>query len=268
LVEGFTGFQALTFERNGPILIATLNRPQALNAVDELMHNELERFLATADDDAESLVIVLTGAGRGFCAGADISMMQRGGQGMLLRRVGQVFAPGSHLVSAFLQLEKPIIAMVNGAAVGLGATLALLCDAVFMADSAEIGDRHVNVGLVAGDGGTILWSLLAGPMKAKEALFTGRLIRATEAEKLGLITKVLPDAELKAETIAFAQRLAGMPPYALRATKAAANRIVTLMIRDQLDLALAWERLSMGSEENRQAVARFLNRDQKEPAQP
>jgi enoyl-CoA hydratase/carnithine racemase len=252
------GLERLRVEREGDVMIATLNRPDVLNAVDHQMHVELTELLERVDEDDSTSVIVLTGAGRAFCSGGDVSRMSSGGGSALKRRKDAVRTPGSHLIAAFLALEKPIVAMVNGPAVGLGATIALICDAVFMASSARIGDTHVRVGLVAGDGGSVLWPLLIGPMRAKEVLMTGRLLAAEEAERIGLVTRMVPDAELKERTLEFARLLADQPPFSLRATKSAINRAVSLLARDSLDLALAWERISASSDEHREAVARWM----------
>jgi enoyl-CoA hydratase len=123
----------------------------------------------------------------------------------------------------------------------------------------------VNVGLVAGDGGTALWTLLAGPMRAKEALLTGRPLPAREAYDAGLITAVVPAEDLVARALAFAAQLAELPPYAVRATKAGVNRVVSLVMRDQLDLTLAWERLSMASDDHHRAVKAFLETREASP---
>jgi enoyl-CoA hydratase len=249
----------MLLEEEGEILVATFNRPDVLNAVDARMHAELTTLLIEADRTESIKVIVLTGAGRAFCSGGDVTGMASG-TSLLNQRQDSVRNPGSHLIEAFLDLEKPIVAMVNGPAVGLGATIALMCDAVFMASDARIGDTHVQVGLVAGDGGTVVWPLLIGTMRAKEALLTGRLLGAEEADRIGLVTRSVAPTELRDQTMEFARLLAAQPPFALRATKMALNRAVSALARDSLDLSLAWERLSAASEEHRQAVENWRHR--------
>ena len=132
-------------------------------------------------------------------------------------------------MGAFMAVETPIIAMVNGPAAGLGATIALYCDIVLMADEAMIGDRHVNVGLVAGDGGAVMWPLLVGPLRAKEMLMTGRMLTGTEAASMGLVNRSVPLERLRDVTMALANEIAAQPPYAARATKASVNRYVSWM---------------------------------------
>jgi enoyl-CoA hydratase len=182
--------------------------------------------------------------------------------GPLEERRDTVHSHGWHLVYGLLAVEKPLVAMVNGPAVGLGATIALLCDAVIISEDARIGDRHVNVGLVAGDGGAVIWPLIIGVMKAKELLMTGDLINGAEAARLGLVTRAVPATDLRQETMTYAKKLAALPPYAVRATKQAVNRYVRWMANELLDTSLAWEHLSMAMEDHREAVAAFVEKRQ------
>jgi enoyl-CoA hydratase len=239
------------YESDG-IAVVTLNRPDRLNAVSPEMHHELQQLFAEVDGDADTNVVVLTGAGRGFCSGGDMKTMAR--RHTDVKEPLRVYSRGRHLISAMLSVEKPIIAMVNGPAAGLGATIALFCDVVFMSDEATIGDRHVNVGLVAGDGGAVVWPLLVGPLKAKEFLMTGRMLSGNDAVKHGLANRSIPSDELEVETLAFAREVAAQPPYALRATKASINRYVTAVNGQVLDASLAWERISMRTEDHLEAL--------------
>jgi enoyl-CoA hydratase len=230
----------------------TLNRPEKLNAIDIETHLLLKDVLLKADDDPENRVVVITGAGRGFCSGGDTGRMGGGSFGKANRRA--VMSPGRHLVDTIINMEKPTIAAVNGPAVGLGATIALLCDIVVMADEARIGDRHVNVGLVAGDGGAVIWPLLIGPAKAKEFMITGRLIHGPEAERIGLIARSVPQAELMSTVHELADEIAGLPPYAVQATKASVNKILEAVSGLVLDTSLAYEHLSMKTEDHQEAL--------------
>jgi enoyl-CoA hydratase len=157
-----------------------------------------------------------------------------------------------------------VIAQVNGVAVGLGATIALLSDIVLMADDAKIGDRHVNVGLVAGDGGAVIWPLLVGPAQAKLYLMTGRMIPAAEAERIGLIAKAVPVETLAAEVEKLVQELAALPPYAVQATKSAVNRAVAANAGTVLDVALAYEHLAMHTADHQEALAAWAEKRQGE----
>jgi enoyl-CoA hydratase len=251
-------FERIEFERRGAALVMRLNRPEKLNAVDGLMHRELAEAFRSADADADSQVIVLTGAGRAFCAGGDVDLMDSESGADVPKRDVQVHDPGRTLIDAVLWVEKPIIAMINGAAVGLGATLALLSDVPVASDKARIGDRHVNVGLVAGDGGAAIWPLLIGINRAKELLMTGRLLSGQEALDLGLVNHVVASEMLEDFVFGLAEELAALPPYAVRATKAAVNRQLRRAVEDVLDVSIAFERLSLQREDHREAARAFL----------
>jgi enoyl-CoA hydratase len=152
-------------------------------------------------------------------------------------------------------VEIPIVAAVNGHAMGLGASIALLCDMIFMADTATIGDPHVKVGIVAGDGGVAIWPLAVGPARAKQYLLTGDPLTATEAERIGLINKVVPADQLAAEAMAFAQRLAAGAPLAVRYTKLAVNKLVKDAFNIAFDTSTALELLTFHSDDHREALA-------------
>ncbi|MCR2764332.1 enoyl-CoA hydratase/isomerase family protein [Microbacterium sp. zg.B48] len=242
----------LTLE--GDVHTITLNRPERLNAIDPATHDLLERTLREADASAQSRVIVITGAGRGFCAGGDVKGMAGKtsfGESARMR----VLSPGRHLVDTLLRMEKPVIAKVNGAAAGLGATIALLSDIVIMSETAKIGDRHVNVGLVAGDGSGVIWPLLIGPSRAKLFLMTGRMIEARDAERMGLIWRAVHPDTLDDEVRSLAEELAALPPYAVQATKSMVNRSLQAMSGVILDTGLAYEHLSMHTADHQEALA-------------
>ncbi|MDI2098700.1 enoyl-CoA hydratase/isomerase family protein [Ruicaihuangia caeni] len=239
------------YEGDG-IAVVTLNRPDRLNAVSPEMHHELQELFDAIDADIDTNVVVLTGAGRGFCSGGDTKTMA--GRHAKKDEPLRVYSRGRHLISGMLSVEKPLIAMVNGPAAGLGATIALFCDVVFMSDAATIGDRHVNVGLVAGDGGAVAWPLLVGPLRAKELLMTGRMLSAAEAVELGLVNRQIAADALESETLSLAREIAAQPPYAVRATKAAINRYVSAVNSQVLDASLAWERISMRTEDHQEAL--------------
>jgi enoyl-CoA hydratase len=249
-------FQTVLLDRVERVLRVTLNRPDKLNAVDPTLHDELPAALAWANRDPGSEVVVLTGAGRAFCAGGDIDAMLELHDGTAFW-TGTVHHPGRHLIDQILWVEKPIVAMVNGPAAGLGATIALLCDVVMMAESAMISDRHVNIGLVAGDGGAAIWPLLVGINKAKEHLMTGAKLTGTQAAADGLVNHCVPDDQLEAATLALANTLAGQPRYALRSTKASINRQLRAQVETVLDVSLALEALSATTEDHKALTAAF-----------
>src|SRR5579859_5955716 len=217
----FSRYSAITLRRDGKVLHATMNRPEALNAVDETMESELACLFGDAAQDAESNVLVLTGAGRAFSAGGDVEQMQR------LIDNPRLFTDGisraKHLIHSILDCPKPVIAKVNGPAMGLGATMALFCDVIFAANHAKIADPHVKVGFVAGDGGAVIWPQLIGYAKAKEYLLTGDLVTAEEAARLGLINRAVQADELDTVVDQMARRLANGAARAIQWTKASIN---------------------------------------------
>ena len=242
----------LTHDAEGVSTI-TLNRPERLNASNAAMTTELIAALAAADLEESTGVIVLTGAGRAFCAGGDTSSMGSGtGSGW-----DRVHHRDWHLAHAILSTEKPIIAMVNGAAIGLGATMALFCDLVYIAEDAKFGDTHVNLGLVAGDGAAVALPLLVGPQRTKELLLTGRIISGSEAAAMGVVNQAVPLADLKETTWDVARTIAAQPPYAVRATKMVVNRYVRWMWHEIMEYSLAVEQISVGLPEHKEAVERF-----------
>lgn len=240
----------VTLHRDGNVSVVAFNRPDILNAIDARCTAALIARLHEADADPDTGAIVLTGSGRAFSAGGDI------------RNMGQPPAvePVNHrdwdLTYQMLAIEKPLIAMVNGPAIGLGLTIALLCDCVYAASDAKLGDTHVSFGLVAGDGCAVTLPLLVGPHRAKELMMSGRLFTGTEAQQLGIVNYAVPGEELAAVTMAFAHELAAQPAFAVRATKALINRHLRASVHEVLDVGLAWERMSMRMPEHAEAVAR------------
>ena len=247
--------------RTGRVVTITLNRPDKLNAVNADMHDGIVDALRWAARDEESDVIVLTGAGKAFCAGGDVKGMTESPTGTnVQKKPWEVHLAGRHLVDQILWTEKPLVAQVNGAAVGLGATIALLCDVVVASETARIGDRHVNVGLVAGDGGAVIWPLLVGLNKAKELLMTGDLVTGVEAARMGLVNHAVAPDRLEEVTMSIATKLASLPKYAVRATKASVNRQLRAQVEAVLDVSLAWETISGLSEEHEVAARAFMQR--------
>lgn len=245
-------FETVALTRKGRLLTITLNRPDELNGVDEQMHKDLGDVLAFAADDPGSDVLVLTGAGRAFSAGGDLAYIAKNAQHP--ERFDADVRRAKRIVFALLDLEKPLICKLNGHAVGLGATLALLCDVIFAADSAKIGDPHVNVGLVAGDGGAFIWPQRIGYARAKEYLLTGELVPAPKAEQIGLINHAVPAAELDARVDAFCQRLLNGSTDAIRWTKVAVNLELKRIAHAVMDAGIAYEALTVRSADHREAV--------------
>lgn len=257
----YSRFPNLTTALDDGVLTVTLNRPERLNAIDTGLHNALEDLWADVARDPEVRVVVLTGAGRAFCAGGDVKgMAERGGAPSPLMGGGAVQSSARRLILNVLEVNQPIIAAVNGDAVGLGATIALFCDVVIAAEEARIGDTHVRVGLVAGDGGAVIWPLLVGVNRAKELLMTGRLLSATEAERIGLINRVVAQDEVVGAAQGLARELADGPALAIRWTKASVNKLIRERMNLILDYSLNVEQMSMGSVDHKEAATAFVER--------
>jgi enoyl-CoA hydratase len=245
---------AVLVERRGGVATLTLNRPDRLNALDAAATIELTAAIRETERDDSTRVVVITGAGRAFCAGGDIRGM---GAVQGAERVGH---RDIDLHRALLDLTKPILAYVNGTAVGLGFSLALACDVTIAADDALVGDPHVALGLVAGDGAIVPLTLTLGPARAKEMLLRADLIKAQEACERGILHHCYPRAEAKHRTDALAQRLAENPAPSVAALKRLLNRRVAWATRTLLEPALAAERRSMQMPEYPEAVRRFKQR--------
>ncbi len=248
--------------REGKIHVITFNRPERMNALDLATHELLVQTLRRVDRDPQSRAIVVTGNGRAFCAGGDLKAAQDRGGAYLGDSVGRpwVHSHGREIIHAVLSMEKPTVAMINGPAAGLGANLALLLDAAVMADDAVIGDTHVRAGLVAGDGGAVIWPLLVGPNRAKEFLMTSRMITGRDAERMGLVSAAVPKEQLRERAFALAQEFADAAPYAAMATKAVVNQYLWMMTNLVLDIGLAWEHLSQQMDDCGEAVAAFIEK--------
>ena len=243
----------LVERRSSGVAVVTMNRPEILNAVNWEMHEELERVFVELDADREVRAIVLTGAGRGFCSGGDQKSLDK-------VAIPSPTRSGRHLIRNMLEVEVPIVAAVNGAAAGLGATLALMCDVIFAQSTARFADTHVTAGVVAGDGGAVIWPLLIGPARAKHYLMTGAFISAEEAASMGMINRVVTQGDVRGVAIEYAEMLASGPREAIAWTKYSVNKIIKEYANLLLDTSLALETLTFASPERREAVAAFAEK--------
>ncbi|CAM5476951.1 enoyl-CoA hydratase/isomerase family protein [Streptomyces aurantiogriseus] len=238
----------------------TLDRPEALNALTPDQRDHLIDLLAAASADAEVRAVVLTGTGRGFCAGADL----RGGSAAGDRVPGDVARTlrlgAQRLISAVLDCEKPVIAAVNGTAAGLGAHLAFACDLVLAAESARFIEVFVRRGLVPDAGGAYLLPRLIGPQRAKELMFFGDALTAADAERLGLVNRVVPEGELAKTAHAWAERLAAGPTRALALTKQLVNASLDTDRATAFAAEAAAQEINMGTADAREGVASFVER--------
>lgn len=257
-------FTCIRFERHdggspgARVLEVILDRPGSdLNAVDEALHHDLTHLFPLLQAERDARAILLTGAGRAFSAGGDFDWFPRLQDRVALEHLR---IDAKHLIYDLLDVHLPIVCAVNGHAMGLGASVALLCDVIFMARSATIGDPHVKVGIVAGDGGTIAWPLAVGPARAKQYLLTGDPVTAAEAERIGLVNAVVDDSTLHETALAFARRLAAGAPLAVQYTKAAVNASIKAEALRSFDQAAAFEISTLQTDDHREALAAIRER--------
>ena len=247
--------QELIVESDGPVRIVTMNNPEHRNAFNDALHDGFVGVWAQIADDPDARAVVLTGAGKAFSAGGNIPGFIRDYNSLDHRR--RSLRKAKRLVDEMINFHLPIVGAINGPAVGLGCTAAVLCDIVYIADTAYIADTHVNIGLVAGDGGAAMWPLMMSVLRAKEYLFTGDKIPAPVAVELGLANRVVPADDLMAEATALAHRLAAQPPQALQETKRAVNVYLQQAAANILPFALSAEGESFTSDEVRATIEKF-----------
>ena len=248
-------YQTFRFERHGRVLTALISRPDDMNAVNARMHHEMSTVFYDLQNDPDSDVIVLTGDGRAFCAGGETAWFQE----MIdePRKFEALMPEAKSIVFGLLEMEKPIICRLNGAAAGLGATIALMCDIVIASDKAMLGDPHVCMGLVAGDGGCVIWPQLIGFNKAKELLMLGDMLKAPEADKYGLFNHLVAHDELDAKTNEIADRLVNGATRAIRFTKITANIPLRRLAAELMDASLPYEALTNVTADHQEAVNAF-----------
>lgn len=255
--DPFKRYQRIRAARDGPVLTLTLDNGP-VNAVDGVMHRELARVFHDAQDDPASDLVVLTGANKAFCAGGDTDWFAKQIEDPSTFRA--IAPEAKRIVGSLLDLEKPIICRLNGAAAGLGSTMALLCDVIVAAEKAVIGDPHVKVGLVAGDGGAVIWPQLIGFARAKELLMTGDLVPAPRAAEMGLVNYAVPEGELDAKVKEIAEKILGNPKWAVRWTKTVLNIPLKELAAKLSDPAIGYEILSNMTADRKEAVAAFVER--------
>ncbi|MEJ7935343.1 enoyl-CoA hydratase-related protein [Sphingobium sp. AN558] len=249
----FDHYKLLDFTRDGRVLTITMNRPELLNAVNHELHQEMAKAFFDAADDMDSDIIVLTGAGRAFSAGGDFEWLGKQVRGDRTPFVHEAKTM-RRIVMGLLDCPKPIIAKVNGDAMGFGASVALLCDIVIAADHANFADPHVRLGLVAGDGGALIWPQLIGFAKAKHYLLTGDAINAVDAERMNLISFVVPAGELDAFVEKYAQKLARGAQSAIRYTKSVTNIALRQLFSSVFEAGVAYEGLTLATSDFNEAV--------------
>jgi enoyl-CoA hydratase len=257
----YSKYEALKIEKADRVATVTLNRPDSLNAVNPVMHRELCNVWLDLGVDDEVNAIILTGAGRAFCAGGDVKgMANRGGSSEGRQRTLMTPAEARRIVENMLDVEQPIIGAINGDAVGLGATIALLTDITVVSEKARFADTHVRVGIVAGDGGAVIWPLLIGPHRAKEFLMRGHFINGAEAGRIGMVNYAVPQEQVMTKARELAQELADGPTWAIRWSKLAVNKWLKQQANLILDASLAYEMMTFGTEDQKEAARAFVEK--------
>ncbi len=258
-----TTSEPVLVETGDRVAVVTLNKPEKLNAFDYVMAEKIVEVLEGLAADPQVRCVVVTGAGRGFCAGGDIGAMAAGGGAALGGEQADPVARLRHEeeVSRLLhEMPKPTIAMVNGAAAGAGLSIALSCDIRIAAESARFGTAFARVGFSGDFGGTWMLQRLVGPAKARELYFTAELIDAREAERIGLVNRTLPDDRLREETTALARRIADGPPIALARMKQNMNLGLTSSFAALLDAEAEGQIKTGLTQDHQNAVRAFLDK--------
>lgn len=248
----------LTVTAEGPVRLVVINRPDELNAVNAELHRALAEVWRRLAADREARVVILTGAGRAFSAGGDLDWITSFLDDPVAR--DESIREGAQIIEEMLRFPLPVIAAVNGPAMGLGASIAVLCDVVLLSERAYLADPHVAVGLVAGDGGAAFWPLLTPILRTREYLYTGDRIDAATAVTVGLASRVVAPDDLLAEARKLAERLAAQPPEALRGTKRVVNMYLSQALAGPMQAGFAAEVVSMRTPEHRERLLALRDR--------
>ena len=249
--------EELYVERDGYVATIVLNRPHHLNAFTMSMIDRWVQVLNELSEDPECRVVVLTGRGRGFCSGVEIENLGPGGEPTPLDRKHTLWKRIHKIPLTLEAMDKPVIAMVNGTAVGAGLDMALMCDVRIAAKSAKLSEGYVRVGLVPGDGGAYFLPRLVGAAKALELLWTGDFITGETAERLGMVNHAIEDDQLPEFTYALAHKIASMPPLVVQTAKRAVYQSLRSDLRTSLDLISSHMGVIQSTEDSKEALRAF-----------
>lgn len=257
----YEDYSSLRFEllEHGVLLI-TIDRPEKLNATDERLHSELAGVWRDVARDPDAAAVVVTGAGRAFSAGGDLEMVERmsGDYG----RVAAMAGEAAELVLSMIDCEVPIVSAINGTAVGAGLAVALMADISVIGESVRLTDGHLRLGVGAGDHAVLLWPLLCGMAKAKYYLLTADFVDGQEAERIGLVSRCVPDEQVLDEALEIARRIAAGPRQAARWTKRTLNHWLRVAV-PAFDASVAYEMLSFMGQDVREGASAL--RERREP---
>ncbi len=259
----YSEYEYLKIEVADRVATVTINRPDQRNAVHAALHHEFEQIWLDLAQDRDVNAILLTGAGKAFSVGGDLTSRDkptkskgRGGRGI-------VMADGRRVIENLLDVEQPIVAAINGDALGFAANVALLCDVTVAAETAKLADTHVSIGVVAGDGGAVIWPLLIGPNRAKELLMLGDSLTGVDAAQIGLVNYAVPEAEVLPKARELVQRLADGPRWAIRWSKLAVNKWLKQQANLIMDAGLAYEAVTLTAQDHKEALQAM--RENREP---
>ena len=251
-------YQDILVTQQDTVAIVTLNRPERMNTMGGTLVEDTIAVLTRFQQDQNVRAVIITGAGqRAFCAGADVQNLQNQSEEATAMERRRYVHSAQKLTLAIRQLEKPVIAAVNGVAAGGGCDIALACDIRIASEQARFGEVFARIGLFPGTGGTYFLPRLVGIAKALELIWTGDVIDAQEAERIGLVSRVVPPQDLMAAAIAFAQRLAQGPPLAISLAKTAVYQGLDLDIHSAFEYAATAESITLTSEDHREGVTAF-----------
>jgi enoyl-CoA hydratase/carnithine racemase len=261
----YSKYTALKLDLEDRLITITINRPEAMNSVTTEMHQELEQLWCDIAADDSIHAVIITGAGqRAFCTGADVKAMSarnaEAGPAPAMKVARSMVGP-KRLIANMLEVEQPIIAAVNGDAIGMGASIALSADIVICSERARLADTHVkNLGVACGDGGTVTWPLMMGIHKAKEYLLTGAFLYGDEAARMGWINYAVPPDEVMPKAREMAMKFVNGPTWAARYTKTAVNKIQRNLLNLTMDTALLGEWLNFAQSDHKEAVAAWMEK--------
>ena len=255
-------FETIILKKEGHVATLTMNRPDMMNALSTRMLQEMVTAVGELSQDDDVRVVILTGAGRVFCSGADVS---KGGKasglaGTPVEMRSNVRNSYQKVALGLQRMDKPTIAMVNGAAVGAGCDFAFACDMRVGSEKAKFRNGFVRVGLIPGGGGTWLYTRLLGLGRGLEFLFTGDFIEAKEAHRIGLLNRLVAADQLESETMELARKIASNPPLAVQMSKMMAYRALETDLETALEMAAAYQALALSSKDHREGVNAFMEK--------
>jgi len=252
-------YKNILVDKKDSILTITLNRPKQMNAMTVEADEEIIELFRDLENQNDVRVVILTGAGKAFCVGADMSFLDVLGEGSLDEVRGRL-QKVINMSLVFQKLEKPIIAAINGYALGQGLNMAIACDFRIASDKAILGEEFINMALFPDLGGAYLMQQLLGPAKAKEMTFTGNRLNAQEAEKIGLVNKVVPAGKLMDEVYEMAETLASKSPLAMAVSKRAFNLALRGALENTINFEASLQSMLAASEDHKEAVNAFLEK--------